>query len=330
MTSRFLIFFLLITYCAQAQIGAKMKDQKIYGVWQNNQMGFQMSLILNENNSGEFDGEAIQFAVSGSELAVTQDGITTRYQFTLTNNTLTLSGGDLDQPIAFARGGSAQTATTSQQVVNQNAATNNSNAALVGSWSGNGETIQFNNNGTCQYLGQTFGYETAQGQLSLITSQGKLMMSYQIDGNKLTLSANGRQIVYTKGSAAANQTNVSAGSGAVAQELVGKWCYANVNSYNSGSSSSSSCILLNADGTYEYSAESSRSVNTNEFFGGTNSQSSDRGTWWVQGDRIYYNSQTRGQGSYQLQKQNHPKNGDPMIVLDGETYVTFYNKAPWR
>ncbi len=62
---------------------------------------------------------------------------------------------------------------------------------------------------------------------------------------------------------------------------------------------------------------------------GTNSQGADRGTWYVQGDRIYHNSQTRGQGSYQLQKLNHPKNRDPMIVLDGEAYVTYYQKPPW-
>jgi hypothetical protein len=71
------------------------------------------------------------------------------------------------------------------------------------------------------------------------------------------------------------------------------------------------------------------STNTNSFSGGTSSQNSDSGTWWVVGDRIHYNSQTQGQGSYQLIKRNHPKNGDPMIVLDGTSYVTYYQKAPW-
>ena len=326
MASRWITFFLLIAVMAQAQIGAKMKDQKIYGVWQNNQMGFQMTLILNENNSGEFDGEAIQFSVSGNVLSVTQAGATTRYNFTLGNNTLTLSGGDLDQPIAFTKGGN-QTMTANNGTPSQQSSAKPA-AALVGSWSGNGETIQFNADGTCQYLGQTFGYETTSTQLSLVTSQGKLVMNYLLSGNQLTLSANGRQIIYTKGTSAANQSTTAAG--AVAQELVGKWCYVDVNNYSNGGSSSSNCITLHPDGTFEYYGESSRRVNTPDFSGGTNSQSSDRGTWWVQGDRIFYNSQSRGQGSYQLQKRNHPKNGDPMIVLDGETYVTFYNKAPWR
>jgi len=121
------------------------------------------------------------------------------------------------------------------------------------------------------------------------------------------------------------------GQGQVPQELVGKWCFVDVNNYNQGASSTSECLTLNADGTYQYESESSRSVNTPDYYGGTNSQGSDRGTWYVQGDRIYYNSQTQGQGSYRLEKRNHPVNvNDPMIVIDGRSFVTQYNKPPWK
>ncbi|MBI4396803.1 MAG: hypothetical protein HY548_06895 [Elusimicrobia bacterium] len=54
-----------------------------------------------------------------------------------------------------------------------------------------------------------------------------------------------------------------------------------------------------------WSAVSGQDVNTADFYVGTASH--DGG---------------RGQGSYPLQKVTHPKNGDPMIVLDGESYVT--------
>jgi hypothetical protein len=37
----------------------------------------------------------------------------------------------------------------------------------------------------------------------------------------------------------------------------------------------------------------------------------------------------QGSGSYVLEKRNHPKNNDPMIVLDGEPYVTYYQKPRW-
>lgn len=304
-----------------AQIGAKVQQQgKVTGIWQNNQFGYQMTLILNENATGEFDGDAIQYSIKENNLTITQSGATNKYTFLLQGNSLTLSGGDLDQPITFARQG------TAQGEEKKSLPSSNASDELIGIWSGNGESIEFKDNQQCIYLGKSFPYEVSNGNVTLVTTQGRLMMAYTVTNNQLTLTLNGKALIYQKGSAPSNNV----GSGNVAQELVGKWCYVNVNSTSSGGSSTSNCITLNADGSYEYYGESSRSVNTTSFYGGTSSQSSDRGTWYVQGDRIYYNSPTRGQGSYQLQKQNHPKNGDPMILLDGETYVTFYNKSPWR
>ncbi len=34
--------------------------------------------------------------------------------------------------------------------------------------------------------------------------------------------------------------------------------------------------------------------------------------------------------TYQLEKRNHPKNNDPMLLLDGQSFVTYYQKPPWR
>jgi hypothetical protein len=157
-------------------------------------------------------------------------------------------------------------------------------------------------------------------------------MAYVVKSNQLSLTVNGKTIQYAKGSAGATQNNLSSGGGKrVAEELVGKWCYVNVNSTNSGGSSTEQCFTLKADGTYEYYGETSRSVNTNAYAGGTNSQSIDRGTWSYDGTRVYYTSSAgAGSGSYVLEKRNHPKNNDPMIVLDGTTYVTYYQKSPWR
>ncbi|GHN00978.1 hypothetical protein WSM22_24670 [Cytophagales bacterium WSM2-2] len=318
------VILTLVSGTLYAQIGAKVQS-KIFGVWQNSQPGYQMTLILKEDNTGEFDGEAIQFFISTNKLAITQAGETTNYTFVQQNNSLTLSGGDIDGSIIFTRNGAGNEKTVAQ---NAGPVTKTSKASdIIGLWSGGNENIEFKTDGTCNYLGQTYQYQTSPGNVTLITSQGNLMMGYSVANSQLTLTANGRQLVYSKGNSNVDSTNNS-GKGNVAQELVGKWCYINVNSTNSGGSSSTKCITLNANGSYEYYGESSRSVNTSDLSGGTASQSSDRGTWWVQGDRIYYNSQSSGQGSYQLQKQNHPKNGDPMIILDGQTYVTYYNKPP--
>lgn len=320
------------SHFVSAQIGAKTQQTKIYGIWQNSQFGYQMTLMLNADGSGEFDGEMIKFTTQNNQLSLTQAGQTTVYTYSLQGNALTLSGGDLDGSVTFTRSdGKTQQEPQvggTQQMANPGSA----DQAIMGVWSGNGETIEFKPDGVCNYLGNTFQYQLSSGFVTLVTSQGNATFSYVVKGNQLSLSGNNKTVTYTKGAGHnLTQPGAGAGQGQVAMELVGKWCWTDVNSYNSGASSSSTCITLNGDGTYQYYSESSRSVNTPDFAGGTNSQSADNGTWWVQGDRIFYNSPTRGQGSYRLEKRNHPKNvNDPMIVLDGEAYVTFYNKPPWR
>jgi len=329
MVIRIFLLLILISNGMLAQIGANIQQKKLFGIWQNSQFGYQMVLMLNENNTGEFDGESIRFATKGDKLEITQAGVTTSYTYSLQGNALTLSGGDLEGNVSFTKQGSAPQTNPVAQQKTAAPKLNVGSADLLGLWSGNGETIEFDKNGQCKYLGQTYPYETSQGHVTLSTAQGQLMMAYSVANDQLTLIVNGKQLIYSKGASHAANGVANSGKGAVAGELVGKWCYVNVNSTSSGGSSSSSCFVLNADGSYEYSGESSRSVNTPDFYGGTASQSSNRGTWWVQGDQLFYNSQTKGQGSYQFQKRNHPKNGDPMIVINGQTYVTFYNKPPW-
>ncbi|MBI3482025.1 MAG: hypothetical protein HY015_03475, partial [Bacteroidetes bacterium] len=288
---------ILLSNTLLAQIGAKMQQGKIFGTWQNSQMGYQMTLILNENYTGEFDGEAIKFSIAGNKLTIAQSGETTNYIFNQQNNSLTLTGGDIEGTITFTRNGrnaeNKQVATNA--MTEKKSVANSSN--ILGLWSGNGESIEFKSDGVCNYIGKSYPYETSPGHVTLVTNQGNLMMAYTIANNQLTLTVNGRQVVYSKGNPNVSRENNSSGKGNVAQELVGKWCYVNVYSSSSGGSSSTKCITLNADGTYEYYGESSRSVNTTDISGGTASQDSDRGTWWVQGDRIYYNSQSAGQGS---------------------------------
>ena len=78
------------------------------------------------------------------------------------------------------------------------------------------------------------------------------------------------------------------------------------------------------------SAKGYNSYGDQTFSGGTAGQSSDKGTWRVLGNNLIVNSQTQGQITYQFSKQNHPKTGDPMIVINGRAFVTFYQKPSWR
>jgi hypothetical protein len=331
----FIIAFTHFAFTSAGQIGAKAQQGKIYGIWANNEFGFQMTLMLNSDGTGEFDGDVIRYVLQGDKLQVTQAGTTNAYIYLLKENSLTLSGGDLEKPVTFSRQGVSNASSVTE---NPQAKTTKDSGPvgaipqnLLGLWSGYNETIEFKADAQCVYRGQPWPYTVSGNMITLQTPQGNFMMAYAISGNQLNLTINGQNLTYTKG--AAGGTTTTAGSAAgrnIDMSIVGKWCYMNVYSNNSGGSSSSECIVLKQDGTYEYSSESSRSVNTPDLYGGTSSQGSDRGTWWVEGDRIYYNSQTNGQGSYKLEKRNHPKNtSDPMIVLDGKTFVTFYNRPAW-
>lgn len=315
-----------------AGVTLAMAQPNVTGIWQNSDFGYQMTLMLNADGSGEFDGETIRYTLQGNRLNMSIAGESITYVYAISGNTLNLSGGDLDAPIAFRKSGGDATS-NSTPVENTPRPPADPPApgtaqALLGIWSGNGETIEFKNNGQCNYLGNTFGYQATSNQITLTARDGSVAFGYSIQGNQLTITGPSGKVTYTKG---ATNNATPSGSKGVAMELVGKWCWINVNSTNTGGSSSSRCITLNADGTYFYESESSMGVNTDAFYGGTNSQGSDRGTWYVQGDRIYYNSQSTGQGSYRLEKRNHPKNvNDPMIVLDGEAYVTQTYRQPWR
>jgi len=329
------VFLVVIGATAAAQIGAKVQKQTgLAGIWQNSQFGYQMTLMLNDDGSGEFDGEQIKYSAANGKLSLTTvpQNNTTVYSFLQTGNELVVSGGDLEQPVKFTRGGPgaspAAVPGASAPPAGGQATGEKTDKNLLGTWSGNNESMEFRADGKCVINGTAVDYKTSQGHIILSTAQGQAMIAYIITGSEMKLTSNGTQYTYVKGTPGAAASTAPAGR-SVPQELAGKWCWINVG--NNNASMSSECWTLKGDGTYSYYSESSRSVNTPTISGGTASQGGDAGTWWVEGDRLYYNSQTQGQGSYKLEKRNHPKNtGDPMIVLNGQSYVTATLKQSWR
>jgi hypothetical protein len=329
---------ILIAFIANAQLGAKAnQSNKLTGIWQNDQFGYQMTLMLNPDGTGEFDGEEIRYVVKGNVLALTAQNETTNYNYILNGTQLTVSGGDLDQAVTFSKAGSSQ---SNQQPANNISAQQQTQTvtagagidkALLGAWSGNNETMEFKPDGTCIYAGHSIPFTASNGQIKLTSQQGTTVIPYTIKNGQLVINVNGQDYTYTRGTAQASNKPVSSGPKSVPQELAGEWCVMNSTNTNSGGSFSSECLTLYPDGTYVYSTERSMSVNTPDLAGGTSSQGGDRGQWWTEGERFFFNSPTYGTGSYRLEKRNHPKNvNDPMIVLDGKAYVTTKLKAPWR
>jgi len=195
---------------------------------------------------------------------------------------------------------------------------------LLGLWSGEGEVIEFRSDGKVRYAGELYPYELSQGHLLIETPSGKVTFAYAIVDSKLVLTAQGQRSVYTKMTSGAQSETKKDRHPA---DLVGQWCYMK----STTGSYTGRCITLRADGTYLYQEESSRSVQTDQLAGGTASQGSDSGTWYLHGDRIYYQSTTEGAGSFKLERRNHPINkNDPMIVLDDEPFVTTMSRPPWK
>ena len=224
------------------------------------------------------------------------------------------------------------------------------NPALHGTWSvavdGQPFVVTFDANGTGKANGAPMKWQTL-GKLLFVQQDGAQPLTYSFDikGDKqdAKLSVAGGNlngvVVLSKGTAAADAARAklasakpaataSAGAAASAngQELVGKWCKMSNLSNSSGGSSRSTCFELRPDGSYTYRYEGSMSATT----GATASQSSDAGRWKVSGNQLIAQSQRGTINTYTLEKRNHPKNkNDPIICLNGECFVTFYNKPPW-
>jgi hypothetical protein len=115
-------------------------------------------------------------------------------------------------------------------------------------------------------------------------------------------------------------------NGQVAPELVGKWCYMDISS-STTDAISNSCITLNADGSFDAVLDRKMLPNANAF---GNLQDSDYGKWWVNGNQIFYNSPTNGQGSFSFQKINHPRlENTPLIMINGVAFATASSHDPW-
>lgn len=82
-------------------------------------------------------------------------------------------------------------------------------------------------------------------------------------------------------------------------------------------------LQLNADGTFVFTKDNYNSG----AFGQASAVTQETGQWWLEGSRLWFSSQ-EGQYFRQLDLQN-ARNGDPMIVLDGDNYVTKFKRPSW-
>jgi hypothetical protein len=193
-----------------------------------------------------------------------------------------------------------------------------SSGSIVGSWRNATGSARFNSDGTGVVDGQAGRYEIRDNQLTLIGAQGRVTLPFEVAGDRLTLTVNGAVVVL-------NRVREESGAGSIHAELVGKWCWISITTAQQGGRQSSQCITLEPSGAYSYVGGS----DNYSPYGGVTSQSADSGTWTATETTLTARSRSGKTTVYALEKRNHPKNKDPMIVLNGQTFVTYFNKPPW-
>ena len=212
------------------------------------------------------------------------------------------------------------------------------NPALTGSWNGTIQgasiSLTIDGRGGGQVDGRPIRYQV-QGAYLAIEDQGQVAVyQFDIQGNRLQIAGGQLPGVLTmvRGEARSPRAGAesNAGSGGVMQALIGKWCKASSFTANAGGGSqSSACFELRGNGTYVYGSERSASAYGGGMWGGTSGSSGDAGRWSATEATITAQSNSGQTTTYRLERRNHPKNRDPMLCLDGECYVTYFQRAPW-
>ena len=229
----------------------------------------------------------------------------------------------------FAQRGTAEQSKSTKPKAQTKQNNEKEETTLIGKWTSNEAKIEFFADGSMTINGDKFSYGVV-GKIIIIEAEDEQMeFPFTLKGNTLTVTVEGRKIIYTRSSKSddgeENQPQRSRGGGSNPQELVGKWCYlANVQA-NNGGRMSETCFTLKGDGTYQYYSE----TNSSNPYGGTSSQSSDSGHWSATATTLTAHSNSGETTTYTLEKRNHPKTGDPMLMVDGDAFVTAYQKQPW-
>jgi hypothetical protein len=214
---------------------------------------------------------------------------------------------------------------------------------LVGTWRGQTEgapaELVLRADGSGAYNGEAFRYAVMGGNLIVDSNGESSFYMFQVQGDSLLVAggALAAPLQLTRAAPGSNPSKPAAaaasgarGKSGVRQDLVGKWCYfGSFSALSGGGSMSSECFVLHADGVYEYSAESSMSAYGSGMYGGTASQSSDRGRWSATDNSLTAHSQSGSTTTYRLKKVNHPKNRDPMLCVDDRCFVTYFQRRPW-
>jgi hypothetical protein len=210
----------LLGITASAQIGKKMtaaSRQPLEGVWVFNGNGQTLTLVLNADGTGEFEGASISYKTTGNKLSLINEGTTT-YNYQLSGDKLTLSGGDLSKPATFIRQGS--NTPPDEPATGGSQPSGNSNN-IVGTWVSNDIELNFQANGDVLFNGQPFKYKMDKKNLLIYNpsnANGQIPFTYVFNKGKLILTmSNGESSTFEKRAGGATA------SGSGDPNLIGTW-----------------------------------------------------------------------------------------------------------
>jgi hypothetical protein len=284
----------------------------VIGVWQT----ARGPVTINPDGSAVIGDKTHRWTLDGNVIVFSGGGEALRVPFELQGNTWTWKFPD--GQLVLTRGAAAAAPPASPL------------QAITGNWQGPNGAAQINPDGTAMVGGIPYRYVYSGNQLTLSGPDGTYVATVAAQGDSMTWTVNGKTLAFQRATAAWPLGGGS-GTGAILPELVGKWCDMSTLNNSTGVMSRSACFTLLADGSYHYAAESGASGATAAGAPyGTASQDDDAGTWKATADTITATSRKTGVRTFRLEKRNHPKTGDPMLVLDGQAFVTAFQKAPWR
>ncbi|MGI9069322.1 MAG: hypothetical protein ACR2HX_23340 [Pyrinomonadaceae bacterium] len=318
------VLIALISLCVAS---ASAQQPGLVGSWQTKDSELVMRVTFNPDGTGTLDGTPVKYNVRGDKLTVNEEGTINNYTFKLTGDELVVSGGNLDQPLTFVRG-STNTKGFGKRRADAAGAQPESKPkeqGIVGRWQSSEATVQINDDGTLNLNGATYRYAVKGDNITLANNEGALTFPFKLSGDTFQVLVDGRLVTYKRLTGSAGVENMVSASATTPRELFGKWCYMSNVSSSGGGRMSNSCFTLYENGTYEYYSETSSSGPV----ASSASQESDGGKWSVSGNTLTALSRARGTLTFSLQKRNHPKTGDPMILLDGDAFVTYSPRSPW-
>ena len=315
------------------------QEPKLTGTWIYSDNTSIVTLTLNEDGSATLQGKAFSYTARGNRVVLVDDkGAVSSYSYELRNDVLTIGGATLPRIMDFKRvakldgatkseGGAGGLSTIPRGPLPRKDSAEEEDTGLVGRWQSSEIALQIFNDGKLTINGEQFNYRVDGRHVILSNREGSVRVEFQLNGDTLTTNYQGERTVYrrVRGGSGGAAGSMSESQGGNPAELAGKWCYMSNVTANDGGRMSNTCFTLYPNGTYEYYSETSSS----NPYGGTSSQSADSGTWSVSGSSLIANSRSRGRVVYTLEKRNHPKTGDPMLVVDGDAFVTYTQRRPW-